>query len=64
MGSTCDADQTDPTPVLIAIGLSADHTLAAIRLSQPKLVNIGHALGTADRVINFSLPDSRPGSPV
>jgi len=53
MGSTCDADQTDPFSVLIAMGLSADHTLA-IRRPQPKLVNIGHELGTTSGVINVS----------
>jgi hypothetical protein len=53
MGSTCDADQTDPSSVLIAMGLSADHTLA-IRRPQPKLVNIGHELGTTSGVINVS----------
>ena len=26
MGSTCDADQTDPSSVLIAMGLSADQS--------------------------------------
>jgi hypothetical protein len=54
VGSTCDADQTDPSPVLIAKGLLADHTLAAIQVPQPKLVNIGHELGTAFGVIDFS----------
>jgi hypothetical protein len=53
MGSTCDADQTDPSSVLIAMGLSADHTLA-IRRPQPTLVNIGHELGTTSGVINVS----------